>query len=174
MKLAYEHMKAITPAPEPKDPVLRQALTDAAQNAGIDRDLLKAIAWVESRYDVKAVNPRTGASGWFQWMPKWAAALRFDPFNPVLSAHFAAQALKKNLQTFDGDASLAVAAYDWGARHVKEKTDPNLWPRETRDYLIAVFGGAGYPIPFPGRVEYLPPVRLSSGRLFSLPGRVCS
>lgn len=157
MKLSREHMKQISVAPEPKDLVLQAALTDAAKHQGVPRELLKAVAWVESRYNVNARNPKTGALGWFQFMPGTAREMGIDPLNPVTSAHAAAKYLKDQYARFAQDWSLAVAAYDWGPAHVAQHPDNATWPRETKDYLYAVWGGAGWPLPFPGTIEFAQP-----------------
>ena len=48
-------------------------LTVESPGAELKRDwidnLLDCLAWHESRYTARAVNPRSGASGWLQFMP---------------------------------------------------------------------------------------------------------
>jgi soluble lytic murein transglycosylase-like protein len=65
----------------------------AADLAGVDADLLAAIAWVESHNCDRAVSP-AGAAGLMQLMPETAAGYGVaDPFDPAQSALGAARFL---------------------------------------------------------------------------------
>lgn len=156
---AEQNSKVPSVAPEPKDPVLQQALTAAAAAHGVPRELLRAVAYVESRYVTTARNPKSGALGWFQFMPQTAAGYGIDPLNPVQAADGAARYLRWAWQTFAQDWSLALAAYNWGPERVKGHPDPGTWPRGVIDYAYAVYAGAGWPVPFYGEVTMLPASR---------------
>jgi len=83
------------PAPAPGD--IESVIRAAAATWGADANQLLRVAWCESRYNVYAVNSRSGASGLFQFMPAtWAAnSVRAgyagaSVFDPVASANVAA------------------------------------------------------------------------------------
>lgn len=80
--------------------------------------LLHAVIAVESRYDSRAVSSK-GAKGLMQLMP--GTAKRFgvnDPFDPEQNVRGGATYLRWLLDVFDGDAQLALAAYNAGENAV--------------------------------------------------------
>jgi hypothetical protein len=85
----------------------------AASRYGIDPNLLAAIGKVESNYNPGAVSP-AGARGLMQIMPGTARGLGVDPMNPSQAIDGAAKLLSRNLKEFNGNVSLAVAAYNAG------------------------------------------------------------
>ena len=134
-------------APEPKDLVIAQALSDAAAAHGVPLDLLTAVAWIESRYNPRAVSPK-GAVGLMQLMPATARGLGvLDRENPVSSALAGAQYLARQHARF-GDWIRALGAYNWGPAHVTSKPDPEQWPEQVRTYVERVWEAAGAPRPF--------------------------
>jgi len=88
-----------TPAPAPAAPgEIESIIRSAAATWGADPSQLLRVAWCESRYNPLAYNPRSGASGLFQFMPAtWAA-------NSVRAGYGGAS-------VFDAVASANVAAY---------------------------------------------------------------
>jgi hypothetical protein len=106
----------------------------AAQKFDVDAALVSAVIKAESDY-----NPRTkshkGARGLMQLMP--ATAKRFgvtNSFDPEENIHAGTRYLRWLLKTFDGNADLAVAAYNAG--------EGNVWKydgvppfRETVNYI---------------------------------------
>jgi soluble lytic murein transglycosylase-like protein len=74
----------------------------------------------ESGYNPKAISKK-GAKGLMQLMPKTAEALGVeDSFNPAHNVDAGVEYFKKLLNRFDGDVTLALAAYNAGSRKVIE------------------------------------------------------
>ena len=83
--------------------------TRSATEHGVPPELLAAVGWVESRYDVNAVSP-DGAIGLMQIMPGTAAHLGVNPHDPVDAIDGAARLLRSNFDRF-GSWELSLAAY---------------------------------------------------------------
>lgn len=82
---------------------------------GIDPDLLHAVIAVESGYSNRAISPR-GAQGLMQLMPATARSYGVtDPFDARQNIHAGAQHLRRLLDQFGQDTTLALAAYNAGA-----------------------------------------------------------
>jgi hypothetical protein len=108
----------------------------AADN-GLDPALVKAVASVESGFDPRAVSAK-GARGVMQFMP--ATAKRYgvkDLHDPYESIRGGAEHLRDLLDEFDGDLSLALAAYNAGSGAVKRHGGVPAY-RETQDYVRKV------------------------------------
>jgi hypothetical protein len=109
----------------------------AAQKFDVDAALVSAVIKAESDY-----NPRTmsnkGARGLMQLMP--ATAKRFgvtNSFDPEENIHAGTRYLRWLLKTFDGNADLAVAAYNAGEGNVwKYEGVPPF--RETVNYISRI------------------------------------
>lgn len=75
------------------------ALTQASQQTGVSRSLLRCISWHESEWNPRAVG-RHGELGLFQLLPRrgllpdFYAAGFDDPFSPYQSALFAARTIR--------------------------------------------------------------------------------
>lgn len=92
---------------------------EAAEKTGVDIELLKAVAAVESGFNPSAVSP-AGAMGIMQLMPQTAKEMGVDdPFNPRENILGGAKYLKKLLDMF-GDVELAIAAYNAGPGNVQK------------------------------------------------------
>ena len=82
---------------------------------GVDADLIKAVAYVESALDPSAVSPK-GAMGLMQLMPATAESYGVrNPFDPHENLLAGARHLQGLLDQFGGDLTLALAAYNAGA-----------------------------------------------------------
>jgi soluble lytic murein transglycosylase-like protein len=104
---------------------------------GLDPDLIKAVAMVESGFDPAAVSPK-GAMGLMQLMPSTAAQYDVqDPLDPYESLRAGSRHLRGLLDNFDGDLTLALAAYNAGAGAVRRHGGVTAY-RETRDYVRKV------------------------------------
>jgi Rod binding domain-containing protein len=94
-------------------------VNEAAEKYQVDPDLIKAIIAQESAGDPKAVS-KSGAKGLMQLMDGTADALNvkdvFDPRENILAG---VRYLKGLLVTFQGDLSLALAAYNAGPTTVQ-------------------------------------------------------
>lgn len=82
---------------------------------GVDPDLLHAVIAAESGYARRAVSPR-GAQGLMQLMPATARGYGVtDPFDARQNIDAGAQHLRRLLDQFGQDTTLALAAYNAGA-----------------------------------------------------------
>ena len=144
--LAFEPTPAGSKFAVPQE--LDAAFQAAGDEYGVDPDVLRAMAFAESRFrsDVISgqVKSRTGATGLMQFMPGTAERFGINPLDPVESIFGAAAYMRSNLEKFDGDYGKAVAAYNWGEN--RKAYDADDWkdrlPAETRGYLDTVFGAA--------------------------------
>jgi soluble lytic murein transglycosylase-like protein len=86
----------------------------AAQRHGLDPALLKGLIRAESNFD-PSVTSSAGAAGLVQLMPGTAASLGVtDRLDPAQSIEGGAKYLRQQLDAFDGDVTLALAAYNAG------------------------------------------------------------
>ncbi len=110
---------------------------NAGRTYGVDANLLRAVAWTESRGRNDAVSPK-GARGIMQLMPATAAQLGVDPRDPVANIHGGAAYLAQQIATFQ-DVPLALAAYNAGPGAVIRYRGVPPYA-ETRDYVTKVMG----------------------------------
>lgn len=112
-------------------PRVADALNRAADAAGLPRELVWAVAYVESRYNPNAVSG-VGAMGLMQLMPQVADNLGVDdPFDPYQNAAAGAKMLARLIAKYGGDVRRALAAYNWGAGNVDRKS---TWPASVHLY----------------------------------------
>lgn len=111
------------------------ALDLAADKHGLPRELLHALAYVESRYNPEAQSPR-GAVGLLQLMPETADNLEVDPWDPAQNADGGARFLAALVRKYGGDVRKALAAYNWGPGNVD--ASGGSWPQSVFDYVQAV------------------------------------
>lgn len=90
----------------------------AAARHQLDTALARAVAWVESQGQPRAVSP-AGAMGIMQLMPRTAASLGVaDPFNPAANIDGGVRFLAQLVRDFR-DVPTALAAYNWGPANVR-------------------------------------------------------
>ena len=95
-----------------------EIIVKAARHFDVDAALVSAVIKAESDYNPRIVSHK-GARGLMQLMP--ATAKRFgvtDSFDPVANIYAGTRYLRWLLKTFDGNADLAVAAYNAGEGNV--------------------------------------------------------
>ena len=114
-------------------------ISQYASQYGVSTDLIRAVMTQESGGNARAVS-RAGAMGLMQLMPDTAKGLGVgDPFDPAQNVRGGVALLKENLDRFNGDVSLALAAYNAGPGNVtKYKGVPPF--RETQDYVRRIMG----------------------------------
>ena len=95
-----------------------QIIVDAAKKFDVDAALVSAVIKSESDFNAREVSNK-GARGLMQLMP--STAERFgvtNSYDPVANIYGGVRYLRWLLQTFKGNADLAVAAYNAGEGNV--------------------------------------------------------
>ncbi len=115
----------------------RREIHGAAQANAVDESLIRAIIHAESAYQPDAQSPR-GAQGLMQLMPVTQRELKvFDPFDPAANIAGGTRYLADLLLEFNGDISLAAAAYNAGPGAVHKYGGVPPYD-ETREYVKRV------------------------------------
>jgi hypothetical protein len=113
-----------------------------AHENGLSPALIKAVALVESGFDPTAVSPK-GAQGLMQLMPGTARDYGVDdPLDPLQNLQAGAGHLRHLLDEFDGNLTLALAAYNAGAGAVRRHGGVPDYA-ETREYVRRVHAKLG-------------------------------
>ena len=109
----------------------------ASQETGIPIDALASIMAQESNGNHTATSHK-GAQGLMQLMPATAKELGVtDPFDPQQNILAGAKYLKQNLDRYNGDLSLALAAYNAGPGNVDKYNGIPPFG-ETQDYVAKI------------------------------------
>ena len=115
--------------------------------AGLLDSLWPAVQQQESGNDPNAVSP-VGAFGLAQLMPATAANPGFgiaplNPADPNDNARLGQQYLGAMLNRYNGDATKALVAYNWGPGNA-DKWNGNIGslPKETQNYVSSILGSA--------------------------------
>ena len=123
---------AVLPA-TPYDPYIEMV----ARETGVDPTLIKSVALVESGFNAKARSPK-GAQGLMQLMPgtakQYGVTNLHDPYQNLTAG---AKHLRDLLDRYDGNVTLALAAYNAGAGAVTRYGGIPAYA-ETRDYVKKV------------------------------------
>lgn len=132
---------------------LEEIYQEASQTYGVSIDLLKAMTKQESNFNPNATS-RSGAQGFMQLMPATAAGLgvsdSYDPYQNIMGG---AKYIRKMLDKYDGDVSLALAAYNAGSNNVDKYGGIPPF-EETQNYVakITQYLSEGVDIPNPDAV----------------------
>lgn len=110
---------------------------EAAAKYNISVDLVKAVAKAESGFNPNAVS-KAGAIGVMQLMPATARSLGVgNPYDARQNIMGGAKYLKENLDRFNGNVSLALAAYNAGPNSVQKYGGIPPY-KETQNYVKTV------------------------------------
>jgi soluble lytic murein transglycosylase-like protein len=139
------------------------AIEQAAARHNVDPNLVRSVVKVESNFNPNAVS-RKGAMGLMQLMPSTARSLNVaNPFDPQQNVDAGVRHLRKLLDSYGGNVSLSLAAYNAGSGAVARSAGvPHF--RETQSYVRRIEnlynGGSepgsyifGSPVHDPVRVE---------------------
>lgn len=127
---------------------LEEIFQKAGETYNISTDLLKAVAKAESDFDPNCVSS-SGAMGIMQLMPDTANELGVtDAFDPEQNIMAGAKYLAENLKIYNGDVSLALAAYNAGRGNVAKYGGIPPFT-ETRNYVKKILSYMGETVDVP-------------------------
>lgn len=112
-------------------------IKSVASEFGVDTNLVKAVIHAESGYNPNAVSPK-GAQGLMQLMPGTAKGLKVsNSLDPRENIRGGVRYLRFLLDTFNGDVTLALAAYNAGLSRVNQYGGVPPFT-ETQNYISRV------------------------------------
>jgi hypothetical protein len=122
----------------------RNIIHEKASKYNVDPSLVKAVIKTESNWNERAVS-RKGAIGLMQLMPSTANDMDVrNPFNPEENIEGGVRYLRYLLERFNGDLTLALAAYNAGPKWVdKFGVVPPI--TETKQYVkkvLSIYNGS--------------------------------
>jgi soluble lytic murein transglycosylase-like protein len=118
-------------------PPLLERIKDAALRSSIDPKLVQAVVQAESNFKTKAVSKK-GAMGLMQVTPATADECEIhDPYHAVNNLMGACDCLRKLINRYRGNVSLALAAYNAGPSNVDKYHGVPPF-KETKDYVKKV------------------------------------
>ncbi|MEZ5586258.1 MAG: PLxRFG domain-containing protein [Sedimenticolaceae bacterium] len=128
------------PAAGPVPDDLRALARQIAEEEGIDPELFERQVQQESAFNPQAVS-HAGAQGLAQLMPGTAEELGvIDPFDPEQNLRGGARYMRQQLDRFNNDPRLALAAYNAGPGRVQRSgLDMKRLPSETQDYVRRIY-----------------------------------
>ena len=116
---------------------IEKCIQEAAQKYGLAPQLIEAVIRAESGFKVDAVSV-AGAQGLMQLMPATAKDLGVtNPFDIRQNIDGGTRYLRQMFDLFDGDARLALSAYNAGPGNVQKYGGDVPFP-ETRRYVARV------------------------------------
>ncbi|PSM16323.1 lytic transglycosylase domain-containing protein [Nitratireductor sp. StC3] len=144
------------------NPAISGLVRRIAREEGINEDQFLALVYQESRFNPCAKSS-AGAIGLAQLMPGTAGDLGVDPYNIEQNVRGGARYYKQQLRKYNGNVSLALAAYNAGAGNVNKYGGIPPF-KETQGYVASItqtwlpaFGGSdksGIPLNYGGGGAY--------------------
>ena len=144
------------------NPAIAGLVRRIAREEGVDENQFLALVYQESRFNPCAKSPM-GAVGLAQLMPGTAGDLGVDPHNIEQNLRGGARYYKQQLRKYNGNVSLALAAYNAGAGNVNKYGGIPPF-KETQGYVaniiqrwLPAFGGSdksGIPLNYGGGGAY--------------------
>ncbi|CAG0981959.1 MAG: lytic transglycosylase domain-containing protein [Rhizobiaceae bacterium] len=144
------------------NPAIAGMVRRIAREEGIDENQFLALVYQESRFNPCAKSG-AGAIGLAQLMPGTAGDLGVNPYDIEQNLRGGARYYKQQLRRFNGDVSLALAAYNSGHGNVQKYGGIPPF-RETQGYVASItqkwlpaFGGSdksGIPLNYGGGGAY--------------------
>lgn len=114
-----------------------EIISEVALVHAVEESLIRAIIHAESAYQIDARSPK-GAQGLMQLMPGTQSDLGVvDPYDPIANIEGGTRYLAGLLDQFDGDVTLASAAYNAGPGAVQNHAGVPPYS-ETREYVRRV------------------------------------
>src|ERR1017187_4127063 len=125
------------------------AIDAAAARHHVDPSLVRSVVKVESNFNPNAVS-RKGAMGLMQLMPSTARSLNVsNPFDPAQNVEAGVRHLRSLLDSYGGNVTLSLAAYNAGAGAVARSAGVPHY-KETQEYVRRITGLYG------GRTDVAP------------------
>lgn len=122
---------------EGKDNSLAAIFAEAAETYHVPVNLLTAMAKQESAFQADATS-KSGAMGIMQLMPATASYFGCkNPYDPRENIMTGAKYISQLLDTYNGDTSLALAAYNAGSGNVKKYGGIPPF-KETQNYVAKI------------------------------------
>jgi hypothetical protein len=113
----------------------------ASSTYEIDPNLIHAVIWVESRHQPRAKSP-AGARGLMQLMPATASAMARElgrpiarVYDPAFNVEAGSLYLSRLLEKYEGDETLALAAYNAGPGNVDKWLKGDGLPPVSLEYV---------------------------------------
>jgi hypothetical protein len=130
----FKHiLKTVAKAPENLEAIFKEA----SKKYGVSEKLLKAVAKAESNFNPSATSKK-GAAGVMQLMPATARSLGVDdPYDARSNIMGGAKYLKENLERYNGNVDLTLAAYNAGSNNVSKYGGIPPF-KETQEYVKKV------------------------------------
>lgn len=118
------------------NPEITSAIRRIAREEGVNENLALAVAYQESRFNPCA-RSHAGANGIFQLMPGTARDLGVNSHDPEQNIRGGVRYLKQQLRRYNGDVSLALAAYNAGPGNVNKYGGVPPF-KETQGYVSSI------------------------------------